>query len=540
LNGLIGMIEFRDVQRDLQLNEEARDARYKLAQSLIPVVLCDQEGRSTDANGDPVNASVPGHDNYVFARSFGDSIPSQYLNVRGVPPLGGTPCFAGYASESLEIEILSINDANAKRDRKQLRDRHALEHQPGGYDPLNVYLRMLVPLRTTPITGLTVQVAPLVYSVSGTPTIFLGTNSLDLTSNVPASGLARYVLIYLNTSTNAIATSNGSTVVDSKTVIPPLPANPTNSIPSAYVRLAGDQTTIAEDDTRDARVLISDTTIDTHASTHINGDEIDGDKLDIDWNPSNYTPTATPSEADDVDDLTAHLAGIDSAISTIDQVKVSSDDTTADYLLNKLVGTAPITLTETSPGGDEDITVSVNAATESAQGVSEIATQTETDAGTDDTRIVTPLKLAAWPGVMRGFDVERTTSDQSISKATDTKIEFNLENIDTESDFDSATNYRHTPSIAGKWMYICGFRLTDGDTGGVSSVTAKLYLNGAQAAARTFPPSPAQGDALVTKILDMNGSTDYVEGYARYAGGPATSGIISDVQTSMFGVFLGA
>lgn len=50
-----------------------------------------------------------------------------------------------------------------------------------------------------------------------------------------------------------------------------------------------------------------------HATRHENGgaDEIDGDKLDIDWNPSNYTPATTPSEADDVDDLTAHLYGID-------------------------------------------------------------------------------------------------------------------------------------------------------------------------------------------------------------------------------------
>ena len=36
------------------------------------------------------------------------------------------------------------------------------------------------------------------------------------------------------------------------------------------------------------------------------------------------------------------------------------------------------------------------AATETTAGVAEIATQAETDAGTDDARIVTPLKLATW------------------------------------------------------------------------------------------------------------------------------------------------
>jgi len=42
--------------------------------------------------------------------------------------------------------------------------------------------------------------------------------------------------------------------------------------------------------------------------------EIDGDKLDIDWNPSNYTPATTPAEASSVDNLTAHLYGIDQAL----------------------------------------------------------------------------------------------------------------------------------------------------------------------------------------------------------------------------------
>lgn len=54
----------------------------------------------------------------------------------------------------------------------------------------------------------------------------------------------------------------------------------------------------------------------SHASTHISGgtDEIDGDKLDIDFNPSNYTPDDSIPEADSVDELAAHLKGIDDAL----------------------------------------------------------------------------------------------------------------------------------------------------------------------------------------------------------------------------------
>lgn len=43
------------------------------------------------------------------------------------------------------------------------------------------------------------------------------------------------------------------------------------------------------------------------------------------------------------------------------------------------------------------------AASESTAGIAEIATQAETDAGTDDARIVTPLKLASWSGRIKKY-----------------------------------------------------------------------------------------------------------------------------------------
>ena len=43
------------------------------------------------------------------------------------------------------------------------------------------------------------------------------------------------------------------------------------------------------------------------------------------------------------------------------------------------------------------------AASETTSGIAELATQAETDAGTDDLRIVTPLKLANWSGRLRKY-----------------------------------------------------------------------------------------------------------------------------------------
>lgn len=58
--------------------------------------------------------------------------------------------------------------------------------------------------------------------------------------------------------------------------------------------------------------------LETHASLHIHGgsDEIDGDKLSIDWNATYYTPTST-GVSDDIDHLSSHLNGIDELLGII-------------------------------------------------------------------------------------------------------------------------------------------------------------------------------------------------------------------------------
>ena len=54
----------------------------------------------------------------------------------------------------------------------------------------------------------------------------------------------------------------------------------------------------------------------SHAAQHLNGasDEIDADKLEITWDPTNSTPATVTDISTSVDDLTSHLKGIDTAI----------------------------------------------------------------------------------------------------------------------------------------------------------------------------------------------------------------------------------
>lgn len=78
----------------------------------------------------------------------------------------------------------------------------------------------------------------------------------------------------------------------------------------------------------------------SHAATHITSgsDEIDGDQLDIDWNPSSYTPTTSPSEVSSADHLTAHLAGIDGYL-----LDLGNDD---GYLQSELTNLNADSITE--------------------------------------------------------------------------------------------------------------------------------------------------------------------------------------------------
>lgn len=59
---------------------------------------------------------------------------------------------------------------------------------------------------------------------------------------------------------------------------------------------------------------------------------------------------------------------------------------------------------------------SAPSASETTAGIAEIATQAETDAGTDDARIVTPLKLASWSGRLR--KVSASVGDGSATSYT--------------------------------------------------------------------------------------------------------------------------
>ena len=113
----------------------------------------------------------------------------------------------------------------------------------------------------------------------------------------------------------------------------------------------------------------------------------------------------------------------------------------------------------------------------------------------------------------------------SIANITPTKVACNTEDFDTNSNFDSTTNYRFTPTVAG-YYHISGSVGVYGFSAGSGQVVSYLYKNGsnyAQGARIPITGTSYEPQCPISIVMYLNGSTDYVELWAyQSSGGSAT------------------
>ena len=107
------------------------------------------------------------------------------------------------------------------------------------------------------------------------------------------------------------------------------------------------------------------------------------------------------------------------------------------------------------------------------------------------------------------------SGDQSLSAGSTTKVTFNSEIFDTNNNYDSSTNYRFTPTVAGKYKFYVSlqFRVSASN---LYYCYAYIYKNGSVlvTSQNDFQNNNANThNATVSYIVSMNGSTDYVEAY---------------------------
>ena len=130
------------------------------------------------------------------------------------------------------------------------------------------------------------------------------------------------------------------------------------------------------------------------------------------------------------------------------------------------------------------------------------------------------------------------SSSQNLSDASETKVQFDTERFDTNSMYDASTNYRWTPTVAGKYLI---YAQVGGDSSGGTQVARSdvmIYKNGSSYARNRM--NLATSDQIMSNIeavIDFNGSSDYVEIYAYIDVTAGTPFVRAGTAESRFGAY---
>ena len=118
----------------------------------------------------------------------------------------------------------------------------------------------------------------------------------------------------------------------------------------------------------------------------------------------------------------------------------------------------------------------------------------------------------------------RLSSDQTIADDTFVKINVNSEVFDTDGCYDNTTNYRFTPTVAGKYYVYWSCSGIAASNNALNS-NVFIYFNGSQYNGASIAGNGVMsgGSSTALAIIDFNGSTDYVEFYLKI---DATSGTV--------------
>ena len=132
------------------------------------------------------------------------------------------------------------------------------------------------------------------------------------------------------------------------------------------------------------------------------------------------------------------------------------------------------------------------------------------------------------------------SSDQSISDATNAKVQFDTEVLDTDNCYDNSTNNRFTPTVAGKYFIYTNIRCSSSSSSQLRNIFNHIYKNGSSYKATKFDPKDDQFNQINipnSAIIDMNGSSDYIEifGYVDVTSG--TPGFDTGTKATFFGAY---
>jgi hypothetical protein len=140
---------------------------------------------------------------------------------------------------------------------------------------------------------------------------------------------------------------------------------------------------------------------------------------------------------------------------------------------------------------------------------------------------------STFAGTGPAFSAYQGTS-QTLTSTVYTKIALNTERFDTNSNFDSTTNYRFTPTVEG--YYQINYEVYGTATSTMTNFVGALYKNGSVYEYNVINTLNSSQATTGSTLVYMNGSTDYLELYLQLQGtGTLTAGAASGTTNFMSG-----
>ena len=124
------------------------------------------------------------------------------------------------------------------------------------------------------------------------------------------------------------------------------------------------------------------------------------------------------------------------------------------------------------------------------------------------------------------------TGTQSLSNASETKVQLETELFDTDNCFDSSTNYRFTPNLAGYYMLVGSLQINSPSD--FDGWQVNIYKNGSEIA-HMNGRSEYYNVHKNQIIAYANGSSDYFELYARQDSGVSLNINPGQIRSYFFG-----
>jgi len=221
------------------------------------------------------------------------------------------------------------------------------------------------------------------------------------------------------------------------------------------------------------------------------------------------------------DSTTYSVGGTGNKTLTLGGTLVSSDIVEVHYL--NIVGQT-VNPSANSVGSSQLTADVITGQTELASGVASTDELLISDAGT-----LKRVDVSLIGGNNTPSFYATLTSDQTINDATATKVQLNNEILDTDNNFDNSSNYRFTPTTAGKYLIFGAVMLNAQSNTNMDVFEFYLQKNSDVIAqtTNTFLNNPIrETQGTLSCVVDMNGSSDYIEMYAYIDTGSNGAGLV--------------